>query len=710
MINLNEIKHFHKMGFSMWYLHPKQKRPIGDNWTSLPNKTLDDLKGEFKEQNNIGVRLGEASKIKGRGYLACIDVDVKDPEYKTEAIKKLGELTAGKGNFPVVYSGSGNGSRHVYCVTKKPFKQITVAKHKDKWEIVIYSTGRQMVLPPSIHPDTGRAYKWASDAVFDAKDLPLFDISEIEVEAKNNIAEITLDFKAEDVNLYDSNLPLKLIKLIETGKGSNDRSADLFTIALAMCRARFSDNQILSVLSDPDHWISSAAYDHTQSNSRLRAVKWLHKYTLTKARHETSAARRFANKPLELRVIKKSEQIKDEADLKELADRAMPDVDKSGKPKSTLKNVIHVLEVFMDGALIGYNEFSNRTVFLKDTLYGGVKGKELTDDADLDLKVYLAEHYRFEPSKDLCFEAHNWIAKKNAFNPVKSYLEGITWDGVERLDTWLKTAFKAVGPRDYLAAIGRKTLAAAVSRIYQPGCKFDHVLVLEGYQGKGKSTALRMLASDSWFTDGLGDIHQKDVVDQMAGKWIIEIAELATFKGKDADLLKSFITRQVDRVRMPYGRRSGDFPRQSIFIGSTNNNEYLHDETGNRRFWPVAIEQADFKWLKQHRDQLWAEALALYKTGETLYLDEEHEKIAKKEQSKRFVTDEWELMVKDMLNEESIDRFTTTEIWRKVTTNVIGHPNDIETKRIGKIMRRLGFARHNLRINGVQGKVWVRHA
>jgi predicted P-loop ATPase len=708
MLKLSELKRLHDLGFSLLYLHQKQKRPIASSWTELPNQTWDEFKSEFNPKLNIGVRLGRHSKI-GKKYLACIDVDVKEESARLPALAKLKELVGNERGFAEVRSGSGNGSRHLYCLTEKPFKMITIAKHPT-WEICIYSTGRQMVLPPSVHP-SGALYRWLNEEKLPA--LPTFDISEHEEIAEAKADERVLDFKAVDVDT--SKLNPQMVKAIKSGDGVSDRSAMLLSVAMAMCRLHFTDNEILSVLSDPKNWISAAAYEHTQSNSRARAVKWLHKYTLKKARFETDIGRRFDDADIPLVPLSAEEAKKQVAEIEDDLDKKLPDLTKDHRPKATLRNLVHILESkhFMGGGLLGKNEFSQRIHFLRDTPYGGKAGRELTDQDDLELKLYLAKHYGFEPNKELCFEAHGSVAHKNRFHPVKTYLETLTWDKTPRLNGWLKSAFGANGPDEYLSAIGRKVLTAAVSRVFEPGCKFDHVMILEGPQGRGKSTALRMLASDKWFTDGLGDIQQKDVVDQMTGKWIIEMGELASIKKHDVETTKQFVSRQVDRVRMSYGRRSEDYPRQSIFVGSTNSEEYFSDETGNRRFWPVEINKADFKWIKKNRDQLWAEAVSLYQDCEELYLPEHLEAIANKEQAKRFVVDEWESEIKKLVGLTERDsgpqvKLTTTQVWRDITGASGDHPREYDCRRIGKVLRRIGFKRQAVRIEGQVTKGWVK--
>lgn len=748
-IKLSDLKLLHDKGLALIYLRPKSKRPFETNWTKVSKKSWKELENSFEASYNVGVRLGEPSKLKSGKYLAAIDCDVKSKSRKAlnemnDALRKLGiDLKTA----PIVVSGRGNGSRHVYVQTDTPMKPMKYAQsdiqvgvlmpgESDKphskmeieklspreradgyrlraaWEISFMGTGQQTVLPPSTHPDSGMKYAWASPMT--VKFTPIFDPGKFTA-VKRKVSEACetagLDFKAVEVDLYASKLSIPMIQMIEDGAGCHDRSASLMTVTMGMCRLGFTDNQILSVLSDENHWIAGAAYDHTQSRDRGRAVKWLHKYTLLKARYETSVMRYFDNPPKKQVPLSVGEVATLEAELDEEKNKTLPDY-KGKKPNTTLRNTVHVLEHFMEGGLVGFNEFSGRPYFLKDTPYGGVKGKELADHDDLALVHHIACHYGFEPSQDLCFKAHSFIARKNKFHPVKDYLSRLVWDKKPRLDTWLKNAFKASGPNEYMRAVSRKVLVAAVTRVFEPGCKFDYVTVLEGNQGEGKSMTLGALASQPWFTDSLGDIHNKDVVDQMAGKWIIELSELASIRGRENEHVKSFLTRQVDRVRMSYGRRSEDYPRQSIFIGSTNSSEYFTDETGNRRYWPVKVEQANRVWLAENRDQLWAEAVMRYELGEDIYLSKELEAVAKVEQEKRFEVDEWEMEIKNIVSKneggESEGVFRTTELWRAInTTNMSGHPSDYDGKRVGRIMKRLGYETAVRRFGGVSGKCWV---
>lgn len=232
------------------------------------------------------------------------------------------------------------------------------------------------------------------------------------------------------------------------------------------------------------------------------------------------------------------------------------------------------------------------------------------------------------------------VAHRNAYHPVKDYLDGLTWDGVPRLDTWLVDYLDAPDNK-YVRAVGSKWAVSAVARIYRPGCKVDTALIIEGLQGARKSFAFRALGGE-WFSDQMGEIGTKDTLMQMQGAWIIEIAELDAMSKSEVNAIKRFLTAQVDRFRPPYGRRVTDFPRQSVFAGSTNESEYLRDPTGGRRFWPVPALRADPEGLAEARDQLWAEAVHRFRQGEQWWLTDAEEALASAEQKARQVSDPWE--------------------------------------------------------------------
>lgn len=277
-----------------------------------------------------------------------------------------------------------------------------------------------------------------------------------------------------------------------------------------------------------------------------------------------------------------------------------------------------------------YNDF-DQCVYISD--YPSTDCR-LTDATALDLRMAMHDA-ELRCSKELCIDRVTWEANKNKRHPVRDYLNGLVWKGVPRLDSWLAQYCGAEKNR-YHSLVGAKTLIAAVRRVRRPGCKFDTTLILEGPQGAKKSSVLRTLASDAWFTDGIRvGADPKETIELTCGKWIAEMAELSGMSKRDVNEVKQALSKQSDRARMAYGRFSAEVDRQFILCGTTNNAQYLRDKTGNRRFWCVAVGKINIEALKEDRAQLWAEAAYREKQGEEIFLSEADHAIAAAEQDKR---------------------------------------------------------------------------
>lgn len=274
------------------------------------------------------------------------------------------------------------------------------------------------------------------------------------------------------------------------------------------------------------------------------------------------------------------------------------------------------------------------------------------------------------------------ISQENIINPPRDFFDTLVWDGQNRLDNWLCYFMGAdKQPREYLALVGSKWLIGAVSRIYEPGCKFDSVLIFEGSQGIGKSNALRALSTfngKNYFLDSVGDIRNKDTLMTMQGKIIIEMAELASLRKGDNEEIKGFISRQVDEYRPPYGRITIRRPRYFVLAGTTNeiSDGYLTDNTGNRRYWPVFCGTIDSEGLSDNKEQLWAEAIHRYKQQERTWLSEEEIAHATREQESRRLSDPWQ---------ERIEAAAFGEL--SVTVDKIFEKLGISTKDINRVSR-----------------------
>lgn len=249
-----------------------------------------------------------------------------------------------------------------------------------------------------------------------------------------------------------------------------------------------------------------------------------------------------------------------------------------------------------------------------------------------------------------CIEA---VAKETVLSPIRHYLEKLegkgTWDHTKRLPRLFQQYFGTVedaGAPDtdteYLAAIAVKFMIAAVARMMNPGCKVDTMLVLEGAQGVGKSSAARILAGTAYFSDNLPSLNTKDASDHIRGKWIIELGELSAMQKSEIESTKAFISRQEEKFRPAYRRKEIVYKRRCVFIGTTNQDKYLRDETGNRRFWPVSVGKINLEALTRDRDLLWAEAVHRYRAGEKWHLTAAQRQLATKVQRDRVDVDVWQ--------------------------------------------------------------------
>jgi predicted P-loop ATPase len=346
------------------------------------------------------------------------------------------------------------------------------------------------------------------------------------------------------------------------------------------------------------------------------------------------------------------------------------------------------------GARVEFDEFAGRM------LVEGIEGvgPALNDAAMTRLWLSAEAAFQLLPTKEFFWMVVGDAARRNTFHPVCDYLAGLEWDGVARLNDWL---VRLAGAQDteFVRAVGQLFLIAAVRRVRKPGCKFDEMLILESAQGMNKSSAMKVLAvRDDWFGEDLPlTADNKKVVEQTAGKWIIEAAEL---RGdlKRVDKLKAFLSTGCDRARLSYERLQDDHPRHFVIVGTTNNERYLHDPTGNRRFWPVRVGTFDVEGLRAERDQLWAEAAHREAAGENIRLDPALWDSAAQQQAQREAVDPWEERLSDVF-EGRTGKVRIEDIWT-LLERPAGQRTQNDNDRLGTVMRRLGYERKKLRIEG----------
>ncbi|MBB4287682.1 VapE domain-containing protein [Roseospira goensis] len=331
-------------------------------------------------------------------------------------------------------------------------------------------------------------------------------------------------------------------------------------------------------------------------------------------------------------------------------------LDMTGQPERNEANVMVALthDTAFGGALV-LDAFAEKILVQRPLPWSPPTEdlpRQWSDADDVQLAVWL-QRRDINVTPVVTARAVAAYARGQAIHPVRDYLDGLTWDGTPRLDTWLSTYVGAEDTR-LTRAFGARWMISAVARIRQPGCKADHMLVLEGPQGLKKSTAFKTLCGEAWFTDELAEVGSKDAAMQLQGAWVVEMAELDAMSKAETGRIKAFLTRTTDRYRPPYGRHTIEVPRQAVLCGTVNHETWLKDETGGRRFWPVkagATGPIDLDGLAQARDQLWGEAVARFAAGEPWWLDQRDlvSDAAAAQDAKR-VSDAWE---------EKIDRWLT---------------------------------------------------
>lgn len=378
-------------------------------------------------------------------------------------------------------------------------------------------------------------------------------------------------------------------------------------------------------------------------------------------------------------------------------------------PRALLANALHAARkapAIKDS--LKFDSFTQKMIIVRDLPWGTKKDDPWKDRDDALFAEWL-QHEDIRVGADLAGVAASTVAYEKTFDSLQIYLDSLVWDCVPRLHLF----GHHLGATSTLSCdLIRYFMISAAARGLRPGCQVDHMLVLEGVQGARKSTALRTLFDPldlGWFRDDLPALDTKDSLLQLRGAWCVEIAELEAISSKRADVerVKAFITRRVDSYRPPYGRRVVDVPRRTVFAGSTNESAYLKDVTGNRRFWPVScINTINIDQIKKDREQLWAEAVAAFHMGEHWWVDDDsvaNDDIREAQEARR-VTDPWEDQIEVYLKGRSITAMS--DLFHQLGVNV-ERQSQIDSNRIGRIIRSLGWTRKRFRENGESSWVYV---
>lgn len=414
-------------------------------------------------------------------------------------------------------------------------------------------------------------------------------------------------------------LPDAILEVIKGGtfaeggkEFGGDRSRAVFGVAVAMVRAGRTDAEIEATLLDPRNGISGHVL--AQGNPARSA------------RRAAERARRAAE----------GEFVRN--------DKRAVVANHQGNVRLALSRI---------GVELSFDEFS-RNFMIEGPLDAPL---HVLEDHEV-VRLYLAieERFGFRPIKDYFRDVVEDECRQHPYHPVKDYLNGLKWDGTFRTEEWLITT---AGAEDapFVRAVSKAFLIAAVKRIFEPGCKFDEMLVLESeVQGLNKSQAISTLTRHwEWYSDSLPlDGDDKKVIEQTRGKWILEAGELKGMRKSEVEHLKAFLSRQVDRSRLAWGKLTAEVPRCFVIVGTTNSFIYLKDSTGNRRFWPVRISAFDLVKLAEAVDQLWAEAVACWRAGEDCRLDPKLWGAAAEEQEARLAIDPWIDMIASRLDQAEV--------------------------------------------------------
>lgn len=613
---------------------------------------------------NFGVKLAEDDLV--------IDVDPRNFPKDRKVLNELDDFLGYKvvGSYFTVRTGGGGA--HIYC--KKPSEQSIRGALPQYPGIETKTKGQYLVGPGSIHPDTGNLYTVHSGSPLELKftcpkliDLIARNDDLIGHEEFGPI-EYTDDQQTKDRFIaYLRTAPLAI-------EGS---SGDRTTFAVAAVGHDFGLHPDICLELMQEHY-----------NPRCEPP-WAPQELKTKVYNAYRYSGELAGAKSAQGQFPKVQPTANPADLR---------CNQRGEPFCTVFNTVTAFRLDLPDTL-ALNVWTEDIIFLKPAPWHDEDVIPYWSDGDsAELKFFLGRERRFEPKTQNIEEALVTVAKQNKFHPIKRELEGYVWDGVPRIKDWM---VKYLGVEDgvYHRNVGLKVLVAAIKRLYEPGCKFDYIMVLEGRQGIGKSRAIQILAGE-YYGDIDINLHNKETIEAMRRFWIIEASEMETHRKQESTAMKAFLSRQIDVFRVPYARRAKQFPRQSIFIGSINPEHcedigWLKDTTGNRRYWPVACGAINIEALRAVRNQLWAEALKHYRSGTPIYFeDTKLEEAAVGEQMKRMGADAWYERIVDWLeNGFGKDKkvVTVSHLYCDCLGGRFASITRLEQRRLSDIMRSMGW-------------------
>lgn len=685
------------------------KRPMLKDWPNQASNDPEVIEAWF-EQNpdiNIGVVMGR-SKIFG------IDIDPRNGGL--EWYNQHQEEILRAKNCVIEESGKGDGGRHLCYLLPEDLNLPKSVKVKG---VDLLCGNKQMVVAPSIHPDTLEPYQRVSENTLETirdhiPEIPDCVMELLELQGSTSCSKKTSKSKDEE-DRTDYGPPTDL----NTPKPATPEEREMLEYDLAMLdpsigrHAAIGDWIINAVACQmPDEeilhkanvWLEDQGRD--PSDQPMEVHNWIRDAKKGLVSGKYQPADRYRPERL-LDQIANDED--DSSWLKQL------DSTEKGGLKKSRKNVIDIIthDPRMRDVL-AYNLHAQSTALIESPPWDpsrqvGPHGVPIVDSDLVFCSDWIARHYHLEVSVQMVLESMELVARRRNYHPVQDCIEKVEWDGKSRVDTVFQDYFGAEGDAKYLAACARSLFIGGVARAYRPGCKHDQMVIIEGDQGIRKSTALGIIGGDFFADDLGGEIGQKDVVENIRHCWCIEQAELDHFTRAETNRFKAFLSRTEDRVRLSYGRLTQVFPRQCFFVGTTNSQDYLRDATGGRRFLPVPCwsrskgNPIDTEGLQDVIDQLWAEALHHFRNGVEWWVTDAVQKLAEEMQASRQQEDVMEEKILAGLDgrdasmpdgrREPYEAVTTSMVWEKILEQDVVDCKQADRMRIGNILSKHGWER-----------------
>lgn len=648
---LKEALKYAEMGLAVFPVRPN-KTPYTPHGCKDAKTTVRSIKSWWERwpDANIGIATGSIS-----GGIVVIDIDI-DEDKGVFGDDSLKEWEKAHGELPDTWRAiTGRGGYHYYFRSDEKIKNATNILPG----IDIRGEGGYVIAPPSIHQN-GNSYQWELDP------------DDIDIHFADEHVMALINNRPENGSIAQKER-FKLPERIKQG----ERNDTIFRYGCSLQAQGFSDDEILSKLEE--------ANDRCDKPLKEDELTTIYCSVLTKE--------------------KGVKYIPGEADMPKGWRSPEMTFTENGKVAQTIHNAKEAIEY--DRNL--FEKIRMNTLAYTPYVFGelpwGTKSnnvREWNNIDDSNLKMYIERYYGLRPSEKI-MDALTIVADKHSYNPVTDMLEQCwhQWDGQKHIENLLPD-YLGVDRCRYTTEVLKLFMLGAITRAYQPGCKFDYVPIIYGTQGCGKSTFCRALAvDDAWYDDNFNTIEGDKASEKLRGLWMAELAELlATKKAKELESIKSFLTSRADNYRPPYNRRTESRKRVCVFIGTTNSDHFLTDRTGNRRFLPLIADKSRAKcsitdpknFQKAIIDirNAWGEAMDIFMNSKkkpilTLPEDLQDEVLV---MQKRFQEDDPQVgMIQDYLDNCGHERVCVLELWEKALKNA-GKPQKFESNLIHTIMQQ----------------------